>query len=223
MIWPPLPPSPPLIPPPYIWKPVIVIEDPHIIWQVADQTFCASTRGHAWATYYLCVRALSAPVNICVWDVEKETLPQSSAQNNHLNRQMYTYVRMHICFCSTQFVSPAAFTKKKLPRAFRIGANMKSNVDYEPIIPAHCQTDRWRTVAPRWDPIFGPMRHLRIPIQCGASEVRCGPVVLACLRNCTIVTNVKYMLVRKLSIFKILHAYMIAHPTTSPCTWSIGH
>ena len=88
----PLPPSPPLIPPPYIWKPVIVIEDPHIIRQVADQTICASTRGHAWATYYLCVRALSTPVNICVWDVEKETLPQSSAQNYHLNRQMHTYV-----------------------------------------------------------------------------------------------------------------------------------
>ena len=45
------------------------------------------------------------------------------------------------------------------------------------------------------------MRQLRIPIQCGAGGVRCGPVLCACRCNCAIITNVKYVLVRKLSIF----------------------
>jgi len=101
---------------------------------------CKHTRACLGNLLLVCEGAVYSCKYMCMRCRERDS---PSKQRSKLpSEQTDAYVRMHICFCYTQFVSPAAFTKKKLPRAFRIGANMKSNVDYEPIIPAHCQTDR---------------------------------------------------------------------------------
>ena len=101
---------------------------------------CKHTRACLGNLLLVCEGAVYSCKYMCMRCRERDS---PSKQRSKLpSEQTDAYVRMHICFCYTQFVSPAAFTKKKLPRAFRIGANMKSNVDYEPIIPADCQTDR---------------------------------------------------------------------------------